>query len=177
MKGGKMADTLKPIKCPACGNTMEKIFIPSAGINLDICTDGCGGIYFDNREFGMFDESNEDISKILEKVQGKKFAKVNEEMTRVCPNCGAKMVKNHSSINQAIEVDDCYSCGGKFLDNSELQKIRQEYQNNDERDEDILRYVYKEVGIELAEQDRRYAQIDPSKRTFLHKLFSHIVGL
>lgn len=89
----KMADTLKPIKCPACGNTMEKIFIPSAGINLDICTDGCGGIYFDNREFGMFDESNEDISKILEKVQGKKFAKVNEEMTRVCPNCGAKMVK------------------------------------------------------------------------------------
>ena len=134
MKGGKMADTLKPIKCPACGNTMEKIFIPSAGINLDICTDGCGGIYFDNREFGMFDESNEDISKILEKVQGKKFAKVNEEMTRVCPNCGAKMVKNHSSINQAIEVDDCYSCGGKFLDNSELQKIRQEYQNNDERD-------------------------------------------
>lgn len=177
MKGRKMADTLKPIKCPACGKTMEKVFIPSAGINVDICTDGCGGIYFDNREFDMFDESNEDISKILEKVQSKEFAPVNEGMTRVCPNCGTKMVKNHSSVHQTIEVDDCYACGGKFLDNSELQKIRAEYQNNSERDEDILKYVYKEVGIELAEQDKRYAEIDPSKRTFLYKIFSHIVGL
>lgn len=98
-------------------------------------------------------------------------------MTRICPNCGSKMVKNHSSIHQSIEVDDCYACGGKFLDNSELQKIRAEYQNNSERDEDILKYVYKEVGIELAEQDRRYAEIDPNKRSFLYKIFSHIVGL
>ena len=47
-----MADTLKPIKCPACGNTMEKVFIPSAGINLDICTDGCGGIYISSERNG-----------------------------------------------------------------------------------------------------------------------------
>ena len=48
-----MADTLKELKCPACGKVMEKVFIPSEGINLDICTDGCGGIYFDNREFKL----------------------------------------------------------------------------------------------------------------------------
>lgn len=51
-----MADTLKALKCPACGKDMEKVFIPNLGINLDICTDGCGGIYFDNREFERFDE-------------------------------------------------------------------------------------------------------------------------
>lgn len=33
------------------------------------------------------------------------------------------MVKNSSSIHKKIEVDDCYSCGGKFLDNNELQKL------------------------------------------------------
>lgn len=56
MKGFNMADTLKALKCPACGKDMEKVFIPNLGINLDICTDGCGGIYFDNREFERFDE-------------------------------------------------------------------------------------------------------------------------
>lgn len=169
-----MTDTLKTLTCPACGKPMEKVFIPSEGINIDICTQGCGGIYFDNREFDNFDEQNEDISAILEKLSDKKFEKVSENMTRVCPNCGAKMVKNHSSISHEIEVDDCYNCGGKFLDNSELVKIREEYENNEQRDEDILRYVYKEVGAELARQDQKYANIDPSKRTYVKKAFDGI---
>ncbi len=55
-------DTLETIKCPACGKEMEKVFIPSEGINIDICTNGCGGIFFDNREFDKFNEGHEDIS-------------------------------------------------------------------------------------------------------------------
>ena len=42
-----MADTYQSIRCPACGNVMKKVFIPSVGVNIDICADGCGGIYFD----------------------------------------------------------------------------------------------------------------------------------
>ena len=166
-----MADTLKPLICPACGKTMEKVFIPSQGINIDICTDGCGGIYFDNREFDKFDEKNEDISEIIAKVEGKTFTAPNESMTRVCPNCGAKMVKNHSSVKQQIEVDECYTCGGKFLDNKELIKIREEYENNEERDEDILRYVYQKVGRQLAEQERKYSEITTHNRTYIRKIF------
>lgn len=166
-----MADTLKPLTCPACGKTLEKVFIPSQGINIDICTDGCGGIYFDNREFDKFDEKNEDISEILAKLEGKKFTTPSESMTRVCPNCGAKMVKNHSSIQQKIEIDECYTCGGKFLDNKELVKIREEYENNEERDEDILRYVYQKVGQELAEQERKYSEVGTGHKTYIRKIF------
>lgn len=166
-----MADTLKPLICPACGKTMEKVFIPSQGINIDICTDGCGGIYFDNREFDKFDEKNEDISEIMAKIEGKTFTTPNETITRVCPNCGAKMVKNHSSVKQQIEVDECYTCGGKFLDNKELIKIREEYENNEERDEDILRYVYQKVGRQLAEQERKYSEITTHNRTYIRKIF------
>lgn len=171
-----MADTLKTINCPACGKQMEKIFIPNQGINIDICTEGCGGIYFDNREFDNFDEKNEDITPILEKIEGKKFEKISENLTRVCPTCGAKMVKNHSSIHKEIEIDECYSCGGKFLDNGELVKIRAEYENNEQRDEDILRYVYREIGHELAEQERIHSEIVPHK-TFIRKLFNKLTGL
>jgi Zn-finger nucleic acid-binding protein len=166
-----MADTLKPLTCPACGKTMEKVFIPSQGINIDICTDGCGGIFFDNREFDKFDEKNEDISAIIAKIEGKTFSKPNESMTRVCPNCGAKMVKNHSSVKQQIEIDECYTCGGRFLDNSELVKIREEYENNEERDEDILRYVYQKVGHQLAEQERKYSEIGTHDKTYVRKFF------
>ena len=177
MKGKKMADTLKTLTCPACGKTMKKVFIASEGINLDICTEGCGGIYFDNREFKDFDEQNEDISAILETLKGKTFEKVNETLVRHCPNCGGIMVKNHSSIKKEIQMDDCYNCGGKFLDNAELVKIREEYDSNEERDEDILRYVYKQVGCELAEQERRYSEIDQNKDPLTRKLFRLLTGL
>lgn len=176
MKGKIMADTQKTLNCPACGKEMEKVFIPSQGINLDICTDGCGGIFFDNREFDSFDEKNEDISAIVEKLDGKTFTKPSENITRVCPNCGAKMVKNHSSIHKTIEIDECYSCGGKFLDNGELVKVREEYDNNEQRDEDIMRYLYKEVGQELAAQDKAYSEIVPH-RTYVRKLFYKLTGL
>ncbi len=171
-----MADTLKTLTCPACGKPMEKIFIPSQGINLDICTQGCGGIYFDNREFDNFDEQHEDISKILEKIDKTKFESVDTTKERICPNCGAKMVKNSTSIHQRIEVDDCYVCGGKFLDNEELQKIRAEYANNEERSADVLKYVYNTVGTELSELDRKNAEA-VQKRDLAQKLFYKVMGL
>lgn len=170
-----MADTTKTLKCPACGKDMEKVFIPTEGINLDICTIGCGGIFFDNREFKEFDEKNEDISAILEKINNKEFAKVDTTAERHCPNCGAKMVKNSSSINNEIEVEDCYCCGGKFLDREELVKIRAEYDTEAERSEDVLRHVYKTVGQELAELDQRYAE-SKTERTKLQNLFYKIIG-
>lgn len=170
-----MADTIKTLKCPACGKEMEKVFIPMQGINLDICTNGCGGIFFDNREFNEFDEKDEDISAILEKINNKTFSTVDTSAERFCPNCGAKMVKNNSSINNNIEVDDCYSCGGKFLDREELVKIRAEYDTEAERSEDVLRQVYRTVGQELAEVDQKYAS-SITDRTILQKLFYKIIG-
>lgn len=171
-----MVDTLKILKCPACGKDMEKVFIPSQGINLDICIQGCGGIYFDNRELKYFDEKNEDISKILEKVENKKFEKVNTALDRHCPSCGNKMVKNFSSLNKEIEIDECYNCGGKFLDNNELQKIRAEYDTEQERSEDVIRAVYKQVGKHLAEVDERYAETI-TQRTACQKIFYKLLGL
>lgn len=169
-----MADTLQTIKCPACGREMEKVFIPTEGINLDICTQGCGGIFFDNRELEKFDEKNEDISKILEKLEGKNFITVSEDAVRICPSCGQKMVKNHSSIHNTIEIDECYACGGKFLDRDELIKIRAEYDTEEDRSEDVLKEMYRTVGCELAEQDRRYAAIKPD-RSLLRSIVSKII--
>ncbi len=170
-----MANTTKKVSCPACGKEMEKVFIPRTGFTLDICVNGCGGIFFDNREFKEFDEPFEDITPILEKVQGKTFDVVDTSAPRYCPNCGAKMVKNFASAKKEIEVDDCYKCGGKFLDNGELIKIRNQYESDEERSKALMEYINCTVGAELAELN---AQVEEQRRnrSLLQKLFWGMIG-
>ncbi len=136
-----MADNKNIINCPACGTEMVKIFMPDQNINLDVCVNGCGGIYFDNREFKQFDEQHENIDKIVEALKDKTFIEVDQTKTRICPVCGANMVKNYSSVKREIEIDECYFCGGKFLDNDELVKIREEYPTEAERSADLAKII------------------------------------
>lgn len=171
-----MADTLEQIVCPACGKIMEKVFIPSEGINIDICTEGCGGIFFDNREFDAFNEVHENIDKIIEKLQNKQFEPIDENKDRICPCCFSKMVKNNAGIGSGIIVDDCYTCGGKFLDNEELLKIRAEYQNDSQRTDEAMEYIYHKVGRQLADTEKRYAK-SKIGRSWGQKLFASIFDM
>lgn len=151
-----MADNKLENICPACGEKMVKIYMPEQKVNLDVCLNGCGGIYFDNREFEKFDETNEDITPLLEAYKGKTFKTVDETKQRVCPVCKTKMVKNFSSAKKEIEVDECYGCGGRFLDYKELEKIRAEYPNENERADAAVKLLYKEAGQELAKFKVKY---------------------
>ncbi|MBS5801859.1 MAG: zf-TFIIB domain-containing protein [Brachyspira sp.] len=169
-----MADSHQTLRCPACGAEMQKIFVPAQGVNVDICTKGCGGIFFDNREFQMFDEKHENIDDIIQAVENNDFKPVDESLPRYCPACGAKMAKNYSSVKKEIQVDECYACGGKFLDHGELTAIRNEYENDLERTNDVMKYVYNEIGVELIHKDTEEAKrrISP-----LQRLFNKLVGL
>lgn len=169
-----MAENFDEIKCPACQKVMTKVFVPSAGVNVDICLDGCGGIYFDNREFKKMDEEHEDIAPILDAIKGKEFATVDDNLPRTCPACGATMHKNFSSINREVKVDDCYTCGGKFLDNGELQKIREEFATEEERTAATMDLVYKTVGLEIKEMEEKAEELR-AKRSPLKKLFDKLV--
>lgn len=140
-----MADTLEEIICPACGKKMHKIFIEHTGFHIDICLDGCGGIFFDNREFKQFDEQVENIEAIEHATAGKNFYQADENFKRYCPVCKTPMVKNFSSANRNIEIDECYVCGGKFLDNQELQKIRAEYETEADRSNAVIHSFIKSL--------------------------------
>lgn len=151
-----MADNKKDLYCPACQGRMKKVFIPEYNHYLDICLDGCGGIYFDNRELEHFDEQHESIDKILEVMKGRTFKKVEDNHNRKCPVCGAKMVQNGTSANQNIIIDCCYSCGGKFLDQGELEALRQEYKNDAERSQAFKEYFGSVHGLELEQFASEY---------------------
>ncbi len=138
-----MADNHEIINCPACGCKMEKVQVPDAGIQVDVCLNGCGGIYFDNRELEKVDEKHENIDAILDVIASKSFKYVDTTKQRICPVCNTPMVKHYMSVKKEVEIDDCYGCGGKFLDNGELQKIRAQYENTEQRVKDLRQNIDK----------------------------------
>lgn len=118
-----MADTTRTITCPACDKEMTKIYMEEAGVYVDVCIDGCGGILFNNRELEKFDEQHENADKIFEAYEGKTFKKADESEVRICSVCNTPMVKQGAGVG-SIEIDVCNTCGAKFLDFGELEKIR-----------------------------------------------------
>lgn len=144
-----MADSTQTLICPACGKEMQKIFVERTNCYIDICTEGCGGIFFDNREYKKFDENHESIDEIKKALEGKTFKPVDNTIKRVCPVCGMRMMKNSTSIKGQIIIDECYKCGGKFLDCNELDKIRDEYKTEAERSQDIVNYLKSNMGSEF----------------------------
>lgn len=169
-----MTDTTKVLTCPACGEKMEKIFVERANCNIDVCTNGCGGIFFDNREFKKFDEQAESIDELKKALDGKTFKSVDETYKRVCPACGMKMVKNSTSIKGNVIVDDCYNCGGKFLDYKELDKIRAEYPTEEERSKAVVDYLKANMGSEFDEMHAHKLMTANSnqKQGFLDKIIN-----
>lgn len=145
----KMTDTYQTLICPACGKAMKKVFLEDQGFIVDVCLDGCGGIWFDNRELKEVDEKDDNILELTEAYKGKTFSKVDKSDTRECPLCHKKMVKNCVSAKQEISIDECYTCGGKFLDYNELEQMRAQYDTEAERIEDIKEIAKDSVKMEL----------------------------
>lgn len=170
-----MSETLQEIKCPACQKVMKKIFIPKEGVNVDICLDGCGGMFFDNRELKYLDEASEGIDEILKAIEGKTFEKVDSANFRTCPACGARMVKNYTSVKKQVQIDECYSCGGKFLDAGELQSLRAEYNTEAERSADVMKLVNETVAPVIRQMEEEHEKAIQN-RSALRKLFDSIMG-
>lgn len=149
-----MADNKQIIKCPACGKEMTKVFMKNSGLNLDVCLDGCGGIYFDNRELEKFDEKHENIDEILERTEGKTFIPADEGAVRYCPCCYDMPMTKMGAADGNIEIDVCNNCGSKFLDHGELLKIRESNGQNNNYVDKALESIY-DLGVNASKSNKR----------------------
>ena len=165
-----MVDSLETLICPACGKEMKKVYIKDCDKVVDVCSQGCGGLFFDNQELKFFDEQNEDVDAILELLEGKSFIHVDTSETRICPVCNVPMVKNCSSGTNEIQIDECYTCGGKFLDFGELEGLREEFATDEERDIHFRSGVDSSITSALMEQDIALDLLR-QRRSWLKKFF------
>ena len=119
------------MKCPVCSNKMvEEDF---GGVHVDVCKNGCKGIWFDWFELLKLDEHNEGLGKAL--FRALKYPRVNDKNRKKlrCPKCNIPMHAHKYQHSKEVNVDECYKCGGFFLDSGELRDIRDSYMNESER--------------------------------------------
>jgi len=112
------------MKCPACPENLT--FINVGGLTVDVCQEGCGGIWFDNRELQRVDEASElDLDPLLN-IRHDLSVMVDFKARRPCPRCEDVVLMRHGYAgNREVQVDACASCGGIWLDSGELAQIRE----------------------------------------------------
>jgi len=141
------------MNCPACGALMvEEDF---GGVRVDVCKNGCKGIWFDWQELRRLNEEHEGAGNALEEAL--KSPRVNDAGREPlnCPKCGMAMRAHKYSSAKEVSVDECYGCGGFFLDSGELREIRDNYMSEEERDA----YVQK-----LLDETPEYKQMEEETR-------------
>lgn len=127
------------MNCPACGMSMvEEDF---GGVLVDVCKNGCKGIWFDWRELKNLDENHEGVGQALEEALESPRLNNADRGPLNCPKCGLKMREHKYKNAKEVNVDECYACGGFFLDSGELNQTRDSYMNEDEREVYVQRLI------------------------------------
>ena len=141
------------MNCPACGHVLTPVDV--SHVAVDVCQHGCAGMWFDQGQLRLFDESSEDAGLILVELAGKPHVAVDTTLRRRCPRCPNSVLMRHFfSAQRAVTVDECPTCGGVWLDAGELERIRREYSS------DAARRQAAGVALEEALVPDRMALMD-----------------
>ncbi len=109
---------------------LEKDF---GGVKVDVCEHGCKGIWFDWGEIRRLDESDEGFGNVL-KAALNHPRENDENRSRInCPKCNKPMHIHKYQSSKEANVDECYLCGGFFLDSGELKAISNSFMSEPER--------------------------------------------
>ena len=140
------------MKCPVCKKDMvEKDF---GSVKVDVCQNGCKGIWFDWMEIIKLDEKNEGFGNALKDAL--EYSRTNDENRPKlkCPKCGILMHAHKYQSSKEVNVDECYDCAGFFLDSGELKLIRDTFMSEQE-EEEYLNKLLKDIPSFHKAQDRQ----------------------
>jgi Zn-finger nucleic acid-binding protein len=152
------------MKCPACGNSLEQLTVQDVAV--DVCRGGCGGVWFDWFELQKFDEPHEPAGEQLLDVERDDSINPDRSEKIRCPKCDdVVMMRHFFSVKHEVEVDECPSCGGFWLDAGELEKIRSLFETEEQRHEAAEEYFAEMFGEELASMEaEEQAKLDKVRR-------------
>jgi uncharacterized protein len=165
------------MKCPACESAMtEKDF---GGVKIDICENGCKGMWFDWFELQKLDEKHEGAGKALREALA--YPRNNDQGRPQikCPKCGVLMHIHKYASNKEVNVDECYACGGFFLDSGELREIRENFMTDEEADRYVTSLIndIPEYAQAVVDLDKKKARVDALRKyTKLVRLSYYMTG-
>jgi hypothetical protein len=112
-----------PPLCPVCASVLQQV--EEDGLLLDVCRDGCGGIWFDNHELRQAaDPARAAATTAVVAARPVALPAEAFELKRCCPRCaGIIMQRRRFSESCRVDIDACPACGGIWLDHGEFEKI------------------------------------------------------
>ncbi len=149
------------MECPACSKTLTAL--QAGSMTLDACTAGCGGVWFDEGELIKFDEQHEfPTHPILELAEKCKDTHIDHDERKKCPKCTDEpLVRQFFDVEHEIEIDQCWSCAGIWLDPGELNGVRAQFATYEDRASAVNLYVDTKLDdIQEALEKEVKAQVD-----------------
>ena len=128
------------MKCPRCDVDLAQVTIED--IQLDVCKDSCGGVWFDRFELQKMDEPHEFTDEnLIDVLAIESPVPYDSTLKRKCPKCeDTVMMRHFFSVKKEVEVDHCPKCAGYWLDEGELFQIRKQYKSESDRKQAAEQY-------------------------------------
>lgn len=165
------------MKCPACQSEMLEKDL--GGVMVDICSNGCKGIWFDWFELQKLDEKNEGAGKALKEALSYPRNNDQDRPQIKCPKCDKLMHIHKYASNKEVNVDECYACGGFFLDSGELREIRENFMTEEESEQYLQSLIndIPEYEQALTDLEKKKARTDALRQyTRLIRLSYYMTG-
>jgi Zn-finger nucleic acid-binding protein len=109
--------------CPACKAILNTLTWKDT--QLEICSDGCHGVWFDFKELQAIESSDtlEALDAAFEEGFKKRSVKelLEEEVVRNCPKDGSVLERFEWNVGSGVVMDSCPRCQGIWLDAGELE--------------------------------------------------------
>jgi Zn-finger nucleic acid-binding protein len=146
------------MQCPACGHETTSVTV--ADVTVDVCKDGCGGVWFDAGELGKLEKAGAGAGESLLDAAPAPDAQVDPDQRLHCPTCDDVVLARHpSSAESPVLVDECPSCGGDWLNAGELRAIEAGESTEPAREQEAAAYFDQLFGAQLqAEHEKGEAE-------------------
>jgi Zn-finger nucleic acid-binding protein len=142
------------MKCPVCSKALVEY--KAGAFNVDICRDGCSGIWFDKSEIEKCDEHSEPFPTELLRVNKSPNVVIDRSKAHNCPKCESQvMTRIVLDPEKRFEIDRCPKCEGHWLDNGELERMRKVSQASANSSAQLAAYN-KRVNEQLDDVDARF---------------------
>lgn len=119
------------MQCPRTKSELIKLTVGK----IEIFSSAYGGVFFDNRQIASFNDPSQRRAVVLaEHLSSLPIANVDLKARINCPKCPSiVMMRRFFTPLHVVEIDECPSCGGIWLDAGELTKIHENYLTKKER--------------------------------------------
>ena len=110
-------------------------------------------------ELCNLDEKNEGFGNALKEALN--YSRTNDENREQikCPKCGILMHAHKYQSSKEVNVDECYACGGFFLDSGELKAIRDTFMSEKEKEEYLQKLLIEIPDYQRAKDDQERRRI------------------